>query len=30
MRDWATDSVEELAELPSGNKLTGPIFALLR
>lgn len=30
MRDWSTGTVKELAELPSGKELTGPIFELLR
>lgn len=30
MRDWSTGTVSELAELPSGRELTGPIFQLLR
>ncbi|WP_457091135.1 hypothetical protein [Microvirga sp. P5_D2] len=30
MRDWSTGGVKELAELPSGKELTGPIFELLR
>jgi hypothetical protein len=30
MRDWSTGAVKELAELPSGKELTGPVFELLR
>lgn len=30
MRDWSTGTVNELAELPSGRELAGPIFELLR
>jgi hypothetical protein len=30
MRDWSTGVVNELAELPSGKEMTGPIFELLR
>jgi hypothetical protein len=29
MRDWSTGTVKELAELPSGRTLAGPLFELL-
>jgi hypothetical protein len=29
VRDWATGAVKELAELPSGRTLAGPLFELL-